>query len=345
MTKVLITGGAGFFGINLAEKLLEKANNVILYDVNTPPKEMLDKVQYIEGDIRDVEKLEKAIRGIDVVYNAAAMVPSAGDRTTFYEVNVKGAENVGRIALNHKVQKFIHVSSSSIYDPRATLPLTEKSPLRKKGGMYEMSKCHGDLTIQKLMKEGLPATIIRPRTIIGRHRGGSFHILFDWIREEKRVYIIGKGDNKFQMISASDLSNACITAAESNKSAGEVFNVGTDEYGTLKESIEKVIQHAGSKSKVTPLPANLAKITLRILYYTRISPVVPWHYNNMDRNFYYDTAKIKQVLGWKPKDSNQDMLIESYNWFVEHYDEFEIGHSHAQAPSGLKILNWLKKIS
>ncbi len=345
MTKVLITGGSGFFGINLAERLLEKGDDVRTYDVNYPPKEMLDKIQYIEGDVRNLEKLEKALKGVDIVYNTAAMVPSAGNQKTFWEVNVKGTENAGRAAIKQKVKKFIHISSSSVYDPRASLPLTEKSPLRQAGGAYELSKCYGDLMVQTLMEEGLPATIIRPRTIIGCHRGGSFHILFDWIMGGKRVYIIGKGDNRFQMISASDLSNACIAAAESDKSTRKIFNVGTDWYGTLKESIDGVIQYAGTKSKVIPLPAALAKITLRILYYSGLSPVVPWHYNNMDRDFYFDTAKIKQVLGWKPKDSNQDMLIGSYDWFVEHYEEFESGHSHAQAPPGLKILKWLKKIS
>lgn len=344
VTEVLITGGSGFLGINLTKKLIEKGQDVRIYDVRYPPKEIHDEVQYIEGDVRDQGKLEKALKGVDIIYHTAAMVPAAGTRKTFWEVNVGGTENAGRAAINQGVRRLVHVSSSSVYDPRASVPLTEKSPMRTGGGIYERSKCEGDLMIQKLIEEGLPATVIRPRTIVGPYRGGSFHMLFDWIMRGKKVYIIGKGDNKFQMTSASDLGNACILAAESDKAVGEIFNVGTDWYGTLKESIGKVIEHAGTGSRIVPLPVGLARVTLRILYYIGLSPVVPWHYNNMHRNYYFDTTKIKRVLGWKPTDSNEDMLIQSYDWFVEHFNEFDPGDAHAEAPDQ-KILKWLRKIS
>ncbi len=343
MTEVLITGGSGFLGINLTKKLLEKGQSVKIYDTHCPPKEIQDKVKYIEGDIRDREKLEKALKGVDVVYHTVALVPISDAGKAFREINVEGAEIAGRAALNQKVKKFVHISSSSVYDLSAGLPLTEKSSIKKDAGEYERTKYHGELRIQKLVEKGLPATIIRPRTIIGPGRGGIFQILYDWIMRGKRIYIIGRGDNKFQMISASDLCDACILAVDSGESAGEVFNVGTDRYGTLKEDLDKLIQHAGTGSKIQPLPVLLAKTPLSILYHLGLSPLVPWHYNSMHKSFYLDVTKAKRVLGWEPKDSNQDMLIESYDWYVEHCKEFETGTSHTQAPDQ-KMLKWLRRI-
>lgn len=344
MTEVLITGGSGFLGINLAIKLLEKGQNVRVYDIHPPPKRILEKVKFIEGDIREQAKLERALKRVDTVYHTVALVPISDAGEAFREINVEGAEIAGKAALNQKVKRFVHVSSSSIYDLNATMPLKENDPTVKDGGEYERAKYQGELRIQKLIEKGLPATIIRPRTIIGPNRGGIFQILYDWIMRGKRVYIIGSGDNKFQMISASDLCEACILAAQNDKSIGEVFNIGTDRYGTLREDLDKLIQHTGTGSKILSLPVQLAKIPLSILYHLRLSPLVPFHYNTMYKSFYLDITKAKEVLGWKPKDSNQDMLIESYDWYVDHRKEFEIGTSHTQAPEQ-KLLKWLRKIS
>jgi len=343
VTEVLITGGSGFLGINLTKKLLEKGQNVKIYDTHSPPKEIEGKVKFVKGDIRDQDNLKKALKDVQTVYHTVALVPISNAGKAFREINVEGTEITGRAALNEKVKKFVHISSSSIYDLSAGTSLTEKSPV-KEGGEYEQTKYHGELKIQELIEKGLPATIIRPRTIIGPGRGGVFQILYDWIMRGKRIYIIGKGDNKFQMISASDLCDACILAAESDKSAGEIFNIGADQYETLKEDLVKLIQHAGTSSKILPLPARPTRIALSILYHLGLSPLVPWHYNNMHKSICLDTTKAKQVLGWKPKQSNQDMLIESYDWYIEHCKELETGTSHRQAPAQ-KILKWLRRIS
>ncbi|MFC2056475.1 NAD-dependent epimerase/dehydratase family protein [Chloroflexota bacterium] len=343
MTRVLLTGGSGFLGINLAKKLLEKGQDVKIYDTR-PPTGIRSEVEYINGDIREREKLEKALTGVHIVYHTIALVPISNAGKAFWEINVEGAEIAASVALNKGVERFVHISSSSIYDLGGSMPLTEKSAVKKDAGGYEGTKYHGELRIQKLIKAGLAATIIRPRTIIGPGRGGIFQILYDWIMRGKRVYIIGKGDNRFQMISSSDLCDVCILAAENDKSVGEVFNIGTDRYGTLKEDLDKLIQNAGTGSEIMPVPARLAKIPLSILFHLGLSPLVPWHYNSMYRTFYLDITKAKQLLGWEPLYSNQEMLIESYDWYLEHYKEFETGTSHTQAPDQ-KILKWLRKIS
>ncbi|MFC1872243.1 NAD-dependent epimerase/dehydratase family protein [Chloroflexota bacterium] len=342
MTQALITGGSGFFGISLARKLLENGQNVRIYDTE-PPKGIQAEVNYIEGDIRDQEKLEEALNGVDIVYHTVALVPISNAGKAFWDINVMGTRAAARAALKRKVKKFIYISSSSIYDLSATMPITEESPIEQKGGEYERTKYHGELSIQELAKEGLPAIIIRPRVIVGPGRGGIFQILFDWIMRGKRVYIIGKGNNKLQMTDVSDLCDACILAAESDKSAGEVFNIGTDRYSTLKEDLDKLIEHAVTGAKIVPLPVNLSRISLSILFHLGMSPFVPWHYNTMHKSFYLDVTKAKQVLGWQPKRSNQDILIESYDWYVEHYREFEKGTLHTQAPDQ-KILKLLRKI-
>ena len=336
---VLITGGSGFVGSLLARKLLEKGQTVKVYDLQTPPEGLLKDVEYIKGDICDRDKVSDAMRGIDVVFHSAALVSIADAGKRFNYVNFGGTQVVADESSKKGVSKFIYISSSSVYDLSQPMPLTEDSLIKDGHNDYASAKHIGETWV--IMRYGDAATIIRPRTIVGEGRGGVFQILYDWIRRGKNVYIIGKGNNLFQMINNSDFCDFCILA--SGKGLGGVFNVGTDRYGTFRNDLEALIRYADTGSKIVSLPVSLAVCSLGILYYLHLSPLVPFHYNSVHKPFYCDIAKAKS-LGWKPNFSNQEMLVQAYNWYVKHYREFTVGTTHTKAPSQ-KALGWLRDIS
>jgi nucleoside-diphosphate-sugar epimerase len=186
----------------------------------------------------------------------------------------------------------------------------------------------------------VPLITIRPRATLGAGRLGIFQILFQWIRDNRSVYVIGSGDIPFQFIHAHDLMDFYMLALDAGRSG--TYNVGTDDFGTLRGDLEKLIEYTGSTSRVRSLPEALTINTLRALYWMRLSPLVPWHYLTYHKACYFDVQPLLD-MGWTPRYSNLDMLRESYDWFLTGEDERSAENSSPhRSPIGQKIL-WLVK--
>ena len=120
--------------------------------------------------------------------------------------------------------------------------------------VYGRAKLAGEQAVQEVFaKVNLPLIVIRPRTILGEGRLGIFQILFEWISENRNVYVMGSGDVKFQFVHAHDLMDAYMLALDKGKPG--VYNVGTDRFGTLREALENLIAHVGSSSKSKACPS------------------------------------------------------------------------------------------
>src|SRR5207302_7865774 len=102
-------------------------------------------------------------------------------------------------------------------------------------------------------------TIVRPKTFVGPERLGVFEILFDWIREGRRIYVLGKGHNRYQLLAVEDLVDAIVRAAAAPEAAGETFNVGATAFRTVREDLGALIAHAQSSSRLQPVPAKPAE--------------------------------------------------------------------------------------
>ena len=113
----------------------------------------------------------------------------------------------------------------------------------------------------------------------------------------------------------------------------------------MRGELESLVSHAGTGSGVRSLPAGLTIQTLRVLDWLRLSPLAPWHYLTYHKAFHFDVAPLLE-LGWKPAYSNQKMLRESYDWFVEHYDELRGDESSAhRRPVRELVLRIVKRLS
>jgi nucleoside-diphosphate-sugar epimerase len=330
--KSLITGGSGFFGTNLTRTLLEKGEEVVIYDIVEPIPELKNDVEYIKGDILNYEAIKKACKNIDTIYHTAALVPISKAGKRFSDINVKGTENVARASVANHVDRFIHISSSAVYDLE-TMPVTEYTKINPVGD-YGRAKYKGEIAVRKKLSGRLNFVIIRPRTIVGLNRAGIFQILYNWIYHNKTIYIMGDGDNLFQLISANDLSEACYAASKSNKALEEVINIGNDNYNSLNTLIMDLIDYAESDSKIKHVNANLTKNVLRFLDKLKLSPFAEWHYTTIYKSFYFDTTKAKELLDWEPKDSNTDMVKNSYDWYIKNRKELEQheGTTHRLSP-------------
>lgn len=346
MARHLITGGSGFVGSHTAEYLLNRNEDVVIYDIvppDVPSTNLSDRVEHIEGDVRDQDQLVNAMEDVEFVHHNVALVPltKAGDK--FREVNVTGTRNVMAAALKSDVAGVSHISSSAVYDI-SSMPVTENSQLDPIGA-YGQSKLDADRVVHQYADKGLPVNIIRPRTVLDKRRAGIYQILFDWIDRDTRVYMLGDGTNEFQLISGRDIATVSYLAATADVS-GEVFNVGNKEYNTLGEDLKHLIEYAGSNSSITWVPAEPVSLTLQALDRLRLSPLAPWHYKTVYKDYYFDISKTQNMLDWEPTDSNFDMFERAYDWYADHdIDEVSShGSVHRTAPPQ-KILALLRRIS
>lgn len=318
---VLITGGTGFLGVHLARFLLKKRYNIILLDTADQTAKDLDgKVTIINADIRDFQKMETSFKNVDYVVHAAAALPIHHDRNYIFDVNVNGTKNVLKASLKNKVKKVVFISTTAMYGVPRTLPEKETDKIYPIG-YYGESKAAAEKLCRDFTKKGLRTNILRPKSFLGPERLGVFTIWFEAIFQNRPVFILGKGNNLYQLLEVVDLCTAIESALLVSKS-GETYNVGAERFGTWQEDLGALIKHAKSKSKIICLPVKPTQIALSILEKFNLSPIIAWHYLTFPVDSYVSIEKAKKQLKFLPKKSNQDILTETYDWYKEHRKEF-----------------------
>ena len=337
-----ISGGAGFLGLHLARRLLADGHDVRTLDVvPLDDAELEGTVEELRGDIRDRESVRELVDGADVVVHAAAALPIQASRESIRSVNVGGTENVLRGADDAGVRRVVFISSTAVYGVPEKHPIEEDDPLVGVG-WYGESKIDAEGLCRVAAVE---TTIVRPKTFIGPERLGVFEILFDWIREGRRIYTLGRGDNRYQLLAVEDLVDAIVRAGNEPKAARETFNVGATEFGTVRSDLQALIDHAGSSSRLQPVPVKPAEIALRGLELLRVSPLAEWHYKTAHKDSFVDVTKAQRLLGWQPRLSNRDALIETYDWYLANRGRVgEAGVTH-RVPWNQQALGLLKRLS
>ena len=307
-----ISGGAGFLGLHLARRLVAEGHQVRTLDVVPLDDAGLEhSVEELRGDIRDPDGVRALVAGADVVVHAAAALPIQASRASIRSVNVGGTENVLHAAHEAGVRRVVFISSTAVYGVPEKHPIEESDPLVGVGA-YGESKIDAEGLCRVAAVE---TTIIRPKTFIGPERLGVFEILFDWIREGRGIPILGNGSNRYQLLAVEDLVDATLAAAEQDV-AGETFNVGATEFGTVRSDLEGLIAHAGSGSRLRPVPARPAELALRGLELARLSPLAEWHYRTAHRDSFIDVSRAQRLLGFAPRLSNEQALCETYDWYL-----------------------------
>jgi nucleoside-diphosphate-sugar epimerase len=340
---VLVTGGSGYFGEILVDRAAAQGDRVRIFDLN-PPAARPDSgaLEYVQGDVRDRAAIRTACDGVDVVLHNVAQVPLARDRELFWSVNVVGTADLLVAARDAGVTKVVHTSSSAVFGIPERNPVTEDTPCRPVES-YGRAKLEAELLCREAVDSGLDVTIIRPRTILGHGRLGIIAVLFEFVADGAPVYVLGRGDNRYQFVHANDLADACLRAADREKPA--VYNIGAGEFGTMRETLQALVDHAGTGSRVRSLPAGVARAAMRMLSEIGVAPFAPYHWLLYAESLWFDTTKARTELGWEPRHSNASAVTESYEWFLAHRDEpGATERSHHQSPVKLGLLEVLKRL-
>ena len=331
----LVTGSSGVLGHSLVPQLEARGDGLRLFDmVNAPPTLHArlktaggGEVREFNGDMRDVRILEQAADGVEVIYHLAAgqrMKPqfSSYSEEGIFAMNLEGVKNVLDVAKRTRVRKVVFISSSGVYGLPADGLVEEESHPTRPLGAYGDSKLEAESLCREAVEGGLDVTMLRPMSLFGEGMTGVFVLLFDWVRRNQRVFLLGNGSNRVQMASADDVATAAIQAAVQPDTAGLAVNIGSDPatVPTVKEQVQALIAHAAGRSKVTTIPAPLLRMAARTLGVVGMSPIVPEHYLLADRNFVLDIALARERLRWEPQRNNVQMTCDAYDWYCAHWE-------------------------
>ncbi len=342
MAMHLVTGGSGFLGSHFVRRLHARGEDVRVLDVIDSPDRPRG-TEFVTCDIRDRRGVQDAMKGVQFVHHNVALVPLAKAGSEFWNVNVGGTRIAAHAAFDAGVRLFIHMSSSAVFGVPGACPITSKTPAAPVE-IYGRAKLAAEQQVLRAARKGLPSLILRPRTILGPGRLGIFQILFEWIRDDRNIYVIGNGDNRFQFVHVDDLVTAALLGAE--RETRGVFNIGADRYSTLRDDLDATIRHAGSKTKIVGLPVQLTVSVLKVLDVLKICPLAPWHYLTYHKPFYFDLSEPMEQLGWKPGYGNVEMMIQAYDWYIRHGSRTsESGarsiHRDPVKQGVLRLLKWL----
>ncbi len=337
---VLVTGGSGYFGSILVDKVLAAGDRVRVLDVNEPPPR--DGVEVVRGDVRDRSLVTDACDGVDVVLHNVAQVPLARDRELFWSVNVLGTANVLLAARDQRVEKVVHTSTSAIYGIPAQNPVDEESPAAPLEA-YGRAKLEAETLCREAAASGLDVTIVRPRTILGHGRLGIMAMLFELVDEGAPVLVLDGGHNRYQFVHGDDLADACLLA--SRRPGSTSYNIGAREFGSMRETLEALCEHAGTGARVRSMPSAPARVGMQVASTIGLAPFAPYHWLLYGESLWFDTSKAESELGWSPTHTNISMVIESFEWWRGHRADLGDGdRSHHQSPARLGVLGVLKRL-
>ena len=230
--KVLVTGGAGFLGINLIRYLNERGYALASLDAEEFDYPERGSIEIIKGDIRDKALVNRAMEEVDFVVHTAAALPLYSPED-IYTTDVEGTRNVLEVASRRGVRRVVHISSTAVYGIPDHHPLYETDKLEGVGP-YGQAKIQAEMICLEYRAKGMVVPIIRPKSFVGPERLGVFALLYDWAYTGHNFPMIGSGKNRYQLLDVEDLCEAIyLTLTLPEERVNDTFNIGAKEFATM----------------------------------------------------------------------------------------------------------------
>ena len=311
---ILVSGASGFFGEILCKFLTESGHTV--HGIDILPQRQTTSFTFSQVDIRNQSALSEVFNLIKpeaVVHAAAVLAHERPGKDELWSSNVEGTKIICEVAKQAGCDSLVFLSSNCLWAEEFDQPVTEIEPPNPIE-LYGQSKWEGEIIVESF-NSSLKTVIFRSPTIVSAGRLGLLGILFQFIEEGRRVYIVGRGTNRYQFIYAHDYCRAILSALE--KQLSGTYNVGSYDVPTMADSYQYVINEANSGARLVHLPRNLTIFLLRLLHILRLSPLGPYQYRMIASSFQFDVSKLQRDTGWQPLLTNNDMLLEAFNYYKE----------------------------
>jgi NAD dependent epimerase/dehydratase len=321
VTRVLVTGGEGFIGSHLVERLLQDGHDVrVLGYYNAfGHRGWLDDVkgdvEYLAGDVRDADRVMQAVRGCDLVFHLAALIgiPYSYEAPESYvQTNVTGTYNVANACRRHGVSRLIHTSTSEVYGTAQYVPINEDHPLQPQSP-YSASKIGGDMMALSFHHAfELPVAVVRPFNTYGPRQSTRAVIptilaqLLAGAEEIRLGTLSPTRDFNF----ATDTAAGFVAVSQCDKAVGEVVNVGSGTEISIGDLVEKLKAIAGSSATV-------------VVDDQRVRPA-----GSEVERLLCDNTRARDWAGWSPQVSLDEGLQRTADWLRAHPDAATIDRYH-----------------
>ncbi len=321
--RVLITGGLGFIGSNLARHLVELGAEVTIIDsliwayggnlFNV--EDIKDKIKINVGDIRDRHSINHLIKNKDYLFNMAGQVShidSMKDPFTDLEINITSQVSILESCRQHNPDiKIIYPSSRQIYGKPQYLPVDEKHPIQptdvnginiNAGEWYHIlyNNVYGIRSVSLRM-----TNVYGPRQLVKHNQQGFIGWFIRQVVEGNKIQIYGDGLQRRDLNYVDDVCDALLLAGASEEANGKIYNLGHDEVISLKDLVELLIKISGKgEHSLIPWPDEKKKIDIG--------------------DYYSNFSKIKNELGWEPKTSLESGLTKTVEYYKKYLDKYLI---------------------
>jgi len=316
--KALVTGAAGFIGSHLCEGLIKKGYSVrafVRYNsrnywgwLDNPS--FKGKVEVVSGDIRNYDCIKSAVKGSDIVFHLAALIGipySYSSPDSYVDTNIKGTLNILQAARDLGIKKVVHTSTSEIYGTARFIPITEEHPINPQSP-YAATKIAADFLALSFNRSfDLPVVVVRPFNTYGPRQSARAiipTIITQILRGDKKIYL-GSTTPIRDLTYVEDTVEGFIKAARSDKTVGEVFNLGSNSEISIKDLAllimrlmrvkVKIISEAGRKR---PEKSEVERLRA-------------------------DSSKAKKLFNWSPEYSLEKGLVETISWFKANKDMYK----------------------
>jgi nucleoside-diphosphate-sugar epimerase len=315
---VVVTGGAGFLGGVVVERLLAGGvTDIRVIDIVPASTPADARVRHFTLDIRK-GRLDEPFEGArTVLHLAACQYHTPVARTTyelpFFEINVDGTRRVLDAAKAGGARHLVFVSTNMVYGLPQTLPLTEEHR-RDPFGPYGQSKLEAEALVEAAQSAELDCAVVRPGLIVGPGRAGVVERVFGWIRDNRPIVMIGNANNRYEVMHVEDVASLVIAASRHRGFAA--YNCASVSVPTMREWIEAVKEIAGSRSRIVGVPGRAVKPVLALLERVKLAPLRKDQYLIADIDYYMDASLAKKDLGWSPRYTGHEAILDTYRAYV-----------------------------
>jgi len=318
--KVLVTGAEGFIGSHLTERLVELGAEVtalVQYNsfnnwgwIDSFDKNVLDSIKIETGDIRELDGMNRIVKGNEVVFHLAALIAipySYLSPMAYVRTNVEGTTNVLEACRNHGVEKIMHTSTSETYGTALYVPIDEKHPMQGQSP-YSASKIGADMIAESFYRSfDMPIATVRPFNTYGPRQSARAVIptIISQILAGKKEIKLGSLTPTRDFNYVKDTAEAFIKVAESDNTTGQVINAGSNYEISIGDTVKKIINILGEDIKI-------------ICDENRLRP----EKSEVNR-LWADNTKIKQLTDWAPKYTIDEGLAETVKWIKKNMQYFK----------------------
>jgi nucleoside-diphosphate-sugar epimerase len=344
--KALITGGNGYLGRLLISQLVREGHDCVSLDIRSPDTHP-PGIQAIRADLADSTVLTCFSRrtSFDVIFHLASQIDFAAvSQRDLYDNNLRCTNNVAQLAKNLSVPKVVFTSSNSVYiGNHSTRPIREVDNPDPRDH-YGRSKIDSEHLLYDHQAH-FDTVVLRCPNVIDASRVGLLSILFEFVREGRKCWVIGRGAVRHQCVYAGDLMDACMRSVAYQGS--NLFHIGSDNVPTFASMYQYLIDQAGTTATVAQVPRTLAIPLIRTGRALHLLPFGDYQLRMLTRDFLFDTSKIKRELSWVPTLSNGQMLYKAYEHYASHREEIlhDSNRSANRRAVAMGLLGLLKRLS